>query len=174
VTYTFNPPPGWPPLPPGWNPPLGWRPEPFWPPVPAGWRLWVPASGTRRCRSRSAWLQRHGVGIAALLGTLVLVLVLATSVSVRRGSLSYAGTGPSLVALSLDPALRHLATITHDGSATFRVTALAESGREIARLVDDAGAYSGVHHLNPVDTPAAVRIEADGPWRMAVESRPRR
>jgi hypothetical protein len=38
----FNPPPGWPPPPPGFVPPPGWRPDPSWPPPPPGWRLWVP------------------------------------------------------------------------------------------------------------------------------------
>jgi hypothetical protein len=38
----FNPPPGWPPPPPGFVPPPGWRPDPSWPPPPSGWRLWVP------------------------------------------------------------------------------------------------------------------------------------
>lgn len=40
--YTFNPPPGWPPAPPGWVPPAGWRPDPSWPPAPDGWLWWLP------------------------------------------------------------------------------------------------------------------------------------
>jgi hypothetical protein len=38
----FNPPPGWPPPPPGFVPPPGWQPDPSWPPPPPGWQLWVP------------------------------------------------------------------------------------------------------------------------------------
>ncbi|HET6817719.1 MAG TPA: DUF4328 domain-containing protein [Mycobacteriales bacterium] len=38
----FNPPPGWPAQPPGWQPPTDWEPDPSWPPVPPGWKLWVP------------------------------------------------------------------------------------------------------------------------------------
>jgi hypothetical protein len=37
----FNPPPGWPPAPPGWTPPPGWLPPPNLPPAPPGWRFWV-------------------------------------------------------------------------------------------------------------------------------------
>ena len=37
----FNPPPGWPAQPPGWQPPDGWRPDPSWPPAPEGWTFWV-------------------------------------------------------------------------------------------------------------------------------------
>ena len=44
----FNPPPNWPPAPPGWTPPPGWQPDPAWPAPPQGWPLWVedaPAQG---------------------------------------------------------------------------------------------------------------------------------
>ncbi len=37
----FNPPPGWPKPPPGWNPPKGWTPDPKWLTPPVGWQLWV-------------------------------------------------------------------------------------------------------------------------------------
>lgn len=40
--YRFNPPPNWPPTPPGWFPPAGWHPDPAWGPAPAGWPFWVP------------------------------------------------------------------------------------------------------------------------------------
>lgn len=43
MSWTFNPPPGWPPQPAGWVPPPGWQPDPSWPPAPAGWQFWVPA-----------------------------------------------------------------------------------------------------------------------------------
>ncbi|MFN8077580.1 MAG: hypothetical protein U0Q15_19460 [Kineosporiaceae bacterium] len=41
MTYRFNAPPGWPPVPPGWVPPRGWVPPPSWPPAPAGWQFWL-------------------------------------------------------------------------------------------------------------------------------------
>lgn len=44
AAWVFNPPPGWPAPPPGWQPPEGWQPEPSWPPAPAGWNFWVPAA----------------------------------------------------------------------------------------------------------------------------------
>ena len=37
----FNPPPGWPPAPPGWVPPEDWKPDPNWPPPPPGWIFWA-------------------------------------------------------------------------------------------------------------------------------------
>jgi hypothetical protein len=171
VLLSFNPPPGWPAPPPDWEPPLGWRPAPDWPPVPAGWRLWVPSAGAPRCSAATAWLQRHGVAVGAVAATLVLLFVLAATVG--RQPTAYSGVGTEVVALSLDPARAHVASIRHGGTARFRVTTLAASGREIDRLVDVVGAHAGTHHLNPVETPAAVRVEADGPWRMVVESRAR-
>lgn len=41
----FNPPPNWPPAPPGWTPPPGWQPDPAWGPPPAGWPLWLDDHG---------------------------------------------------------------------------------------------------------------------------------
>lgn len=40
----FNPPPGWPGLPAGFDPPEGWMPnqDPSWPEPPANWVFWVP------------------------------------------------------------------------------------------------------------------------------------
>jgi RsiW-degrading membrane proteinase PrsW (M82 family) len=40
--WVFNPPPGWPVPPPGWQPPEGWQPDPSWPPAPSGWEFWQP------------------------------------------------------------------------------------------------------------------------------------
>jgi len=42
VGLRFNPPPNWPPPPPGFVPPPRWQPDPAWPPLPPGWQLWVP------------------------------------------------------------------------------------------------------------------------------------
>jgi hypothetical protein len=39
--WRFNPPPGWPPSPPGFVPPPGWQPDPSWPPVPPSWQWWT-------------------------------------------------------------------------------------------------------------------------------------
>jgi len=37
----FNPAPGWPQPPAGWQPPTGWVPDPQWPQPPVGWELWI-------------------------------------------------------------------------------------------------------------------------------------
>lgn len=43
----FNPPPNWPPPPPGFAPDGNWAPDPSWPPPPPGWQLWVDDSGAQ-------------------------------------------------------------------------------------------------------------------------------
>jgi RsiW-degrading membrane proteinase PrsW (M82 family) len=44
AAWVFNPPPGWPAVPAGWQPPPGWQPDPSWPAAPADWEYWRPAS----------------------------------------------------------------------------------------------------------------------------------
>lgn len=44
----FNPPPNWPPPPPGWVPDANWTPDPSWPPPPPGWPFWVEDSKARK------------------------------------------------------------------------------------------------------------------------------
>jgi Meiotically Up-regulated Gene 113 (MUG113) protein/uncharacterized protein DUF4041 len=39
--FRFNSPPGWPPAPEGWVPPIGWTPPASWPEPPTDWELWV-------------------------------------------------------------------------------------------------------------------------------------
>ena len=46
MSWKFNPPPGWPAQPEGWQPPPGWAPDPSWPPAPPDWQFWVPATST--------------------------------------------------------------------------------------------------------------------------------
>jgi len=41
--WRFNPAPGWPQPPAGWQWTPGWRPDPAWSQPPAGWQFWVPA-----------------------------------------------------------------------------------------------------------------------------------
>ena len=75
----FNPPPGWPPAPEGWVPPLGWTPDPSWPPAPAGWTFLVPetpaqpgplpyAPGFDAPGFDAQGFNGHGVALATLAG----------------------------------------------------------------------------------------------------------
>lgn len=51
----YNPAPGWPTPPPGWQPPPGWKPDPSWPAPPVGWQVWIetnpqPSASPKRSR----------------------------------------------------------------------------------------------------------------------------
>ncbi len=69
----FNPPPNWPPAPPGWTPPPGWQPDASWPPPPPGWHLWV-----RDVPRRKAGLIIGAISATLLVAIGVLVAVVAT------------------------------------------------------------------------------------------------
>lgn len=69
----YNPPPNWPPTPPGWTPPPGWQPDPSWPPPPPGWQLWLPDTNRRMA------LIIGGIVAAVLAVAVVLVATLSGS-----------------------------------------------------------------------------------------------
>src|ERR1700753_2252502 len=54
MSMRFNPPPSWPPVPPGWTPPPGWQPDPSWPDPPPGWNLWIEDNAATRIAARIA------------------------------------------------------------------------------------------------------------------------
>lgn len=73
----FNPPPNWPPAPPGWVPDPSWQPDPAWGPVPPGWPLWVadePAHGPQRSR-KALWLSLAGLAAVVVIAAGVIVAV---------------------------------------------------------------------------------------------------
>jgi hypothetical protein len=75
ASMRFNPPPGWPPVPPGWAPPPGWQPDPSWPDPPPGWNLWIEDTAVTRIAATDAqtsaakWIIAGGG--AAFLGSLL-------------------------------------------------------------------------------------------------------
>jgi hypothetical protein len=70
MSMRLNPPPGWPPVPPGWVPPPRWQPDPSWPDPPQGWNLWIEDTAARDRRIRAARWTIAGGG-AAFLGSLL-------------------------------------------------------------------------------------------------------
>lgn len=87
----FNPPPNWPPVPPGWTPPPDWRPDPTWPPPPPGWQVWVPdgAVPAPAGRNKTPFII-GGVAVA-----LVAVVAIVLTVVLLSRSDSGGGSGPS-------------------------------------------------------------------------------
>lgn len=74
----FNPPPNWPPSPPGWTPPPDWRPDPRWPAPPPGWQLWVQDGPAPASKSRTPLIIGGVVGALVLVTAAVLTVVLVT------------------------------------------------------------------------------------------------
>ena len=72
MTKRFNPPPGWPPVPPGWTPPPGWKPPAHFPAPPPGWPLWIDDAETLSSgRWKPSWRLYVPIGLivlAALVG----------------------------------------------------------------------------------------------------------
>lgn len=68
-TWVFNPPPGWPVPPVGWQPEPGWQPDPSWPPAPVGWNFWKPEQDSGRYRVSTF--------VKALVGALTLAATIA-------------------------------------------------------------------------------------------------
>lgn len=67
----FNPAPGWPTPPPGWEPPAGWKPDPSWPDPPTGWPFWIEEPAPDKATPRRTW---GLVGAAATVLSLVIAL----------------------------------------------------------------------------------------------------
>ena len=82
--------------------------------------------------------------------------------------LTYTGRGAKVVKLKLASDHVHIATITHQGSGNFAVWSVDSAGENIDLIVNEIGKYSGVRPLDFVETPAALKIEANGTWRVVV------
>jgi hypothetical protein len=67
--WVFNPPPGWPVPPVGWQPEPGWQPDPLWPLAPADWKFWKPEQDSER--------HRFSTSVKAIAGALTLVATIA-------------------------------------------------------------------------------------------------
>jgi hypothetical protein len=83
----------------------------------------------------------------------------------------YQGRGTRTVRLKpLSEDYAHYAVITHNGSSNFAIWSLDSGGEEIDLVVNDVGSYQGARPLDfEDDTPAALRIEADGAWKIVVK-----
>lgn len=75
IAMRFNPPPNWPPVPPGWTPPAGWQPDPSWPPPPQGWPLWVPEGKSGG---------RNGLILGSVGAVLLIAVAAVVTVAVTR------------------------------------------------------------------------------------------
>lgn len=84
------------------------------------------------------------------------------------GRNSYAGYGDSVVHLEPLSHFVNIAAITHDGELAFSVWSVDRTGEDLELLVTTRGQYSGVVPLDFSAEPAALRISADGDWRVEI------
>lgn len=82
----FNPPPNWPPAPPGWTPPPGWQPDASWPPLPPDWQLWVDDTPARG---------KVGLIIGALATVLLIAVGVVVAIVVTRQTPDITVTAPT-------------------------------------------------------------------------------
>lgn len=165
--YRWNPPPGWPEAPVGFNPPTGWKPDPAWPPAPDGWNYWVPVSAlpvntpvaspyaTPPPSSSPSQTTKIMACVGITLGTIGIIGAISNS-STPNGttSVSTAGTthdSPATVTTAPPD------QATNDPSATFiakqfaaqidPLEQLAATYRAKVRAHDDAGARDAAGQL---------------------------
>jgi hypothetical protein len=98
ATMRFNPPPNWPPAPPGWMPPPGWQPDAAWPPLPPGWPLWVPDAPRRKT----------GLIVGAVVAVVFIAVggVVAIVATARTANITVTPTSPSVEAKSDEDQVR--------------------------------------------------------------------
>ena len=138
----FNPPPGWPKPPAGWNPPKGWTPDPNWPAPPVGWELWVSRNEAPHTAGKPAlepglvsWEVDEASGREAVDR---LTYLEAENRELKRKLESMAGTVSEVVILSDELVLQEVGIYRYhhplESAAEYQVR-LAELDSEIAEFI---------------------------------------
>ncbi|MEV6630201.1 hypothetical protein AB0M54_05550 [Actinoplanes sp. NPDC051470] len=83
---------------------------------------------------------------------------------------TYSGRGNKVVELKPQTGeFSHFAVISHRGSSNFAIWSVGSDGEEKRLIVNDVGSYQGSRPLDLDDTPAALKVEADGSWKIVVK-----
>lgn len=132
MTWTFNPPPGWGPLPSGFLPPHGWQPHPSWPPAPAGWSFWIDAADRPTARAEDRRLIAEDG--SATFDDAALVLDFTSG---RRTESIKAGIGVRVIPLSaIDSVTYRPPGSIRDGAITVSVSPGADTLRGFLKDTD--------------------------------------
>jgi RsiW-degrading membrane proteinase PrsW (M82 family) len=117
AAWVFNPPPGWPAVPAGWQPPPGWPPDPSWPAPPADWEYWLPASPAPRAGAAAG----HGGGRPTGTAGELHLHIEGRSYVFEPGQLVRIGRAPDNDVLVGDPTVsrQHARLIWAEGGWTF-------------------------------------------------------
>lgn len=148
MTKQFNPPPGWPPSPPGWTPPPGWRPPAHFPAPPPGWQLWVDSAS----RADKAW--RPGWRLYTALGLVGFISLFALAAG-GSGALALGGITAFLLGLV---GLVRPQWVGAPGRAATGIAA----GAGLVLLVGGSALTSPAPTVLPEPPPAATSAPASG------------
>ena len=155
MSMKLNPPPGWPPVPPGWVPPPGWQPDPSWPDPPPGWNLWIEDTAPRDRQTRGAiWAIAGGGG--AFLGSLLPFLsssqplIYAISSSPKETATFFGIILAVLGVIMLAKSARAKLISSIAALAVAALTLLILGGIVLAGIVgtDEADGFGGSVHVN--------------------------
>jgi hypothetical protein len=82
----------------------------------------------------------------------------------------YQGRGNKTVKLKpLSPDHAHYVVASHRGSSNFAVWAMDADGQERDLVINEIGRYAGSRPLGIEETPSALKVEADGSWKITVK-----
>ncbi|MEV7625077.1 hypothetical protein [Actinoplanes sp. NPDC089786] len=83
---------------------------------------------------------------------------------------TYSGRGTRTVKLKpLAEQYDHFAVISHRGSSNFAIWSVDSEGEEGRLIVNQVGTYRGARPIDLDDEPAALKVEADGSWKIVVK-----
>lgn len=83
--------------------------------------------------------------------------------------LAFKGRGDKLVKFKIPEDAAAVAVLTHAGSSNFVVTSVDGSGGMNDLLVNEIGRYKGTRLFDADQHSAALKIEADGAWTLAIK-----
>jgi hypothetical protein len=83
----------------------------------------------------------------------------------------FTGRGDKVIRLKkLSAGHAHYAVISHRGSSNFAVWTIGSDGDQLDLLVNEIGSYQGSRPVDFDETPAALKVEADGSWKIVVKA----
>jgi hypothetical protein len=81
----------------------------------------------------------------------------------------FVGAGSKVVRTKVPDGVGVIATCTHDGESNFIVESFASDGTSIDTNVNEIGSYRGTVLLAAAETPAVLKVVADGDWTIKLE-----
>ena len=81
----------------------------------------------------------------------------------------FVGAGSKVLRTDVPDGVGVIATCTHDGESNFMVESFTSDGTSIESNVNEIGNYRGIVLLAAAETPAVLKVVADGDWTIKLE-----